>query len=170
MASNNSRYQTPMSNQMNSGINQQGDNNAYPYYYGNFNPSQQEINQHTPVQQYWNYQTGYNYDQFNHNQYQNNVNQGMYGMGGGRNATPHLNNAGRGRGDGGNQSGSRPTAAEIEADFSKHGISQNSLIGMQEVLRLPINTNQNIIEVIKKSNKNISERELSAVLMYLQSV
>ena len=38
------------------------------------------------------------------------------------------------------------------------------------MLRLPINTNQNIIEVIKKSNKNISKRELSAVLMYLQSV
>ena len=71
----------------------------------------------------------------------------MYGMGGGRNATPRLNNAGRGRGDGGNQSGSRPTAAEIEADFSKHGISRNSLIGMQEVLRLPINTNQDLIKV-----------------------
>ena len=41
---------------------------------------------------------------------------------------------------------------------------------MQEVLRLPTNTNQDLIDVIKKSNKTISEREISSVLMYLQSV
>ena len=182
MAGNDSGYQTPMSNQMNPGINEQGDNNAYPYY-GNFNPSQQEIIQHTPGQQNWNHPSNdFNYNQFNeYNQYQHNVNQGMYGMAWGHNATPRLNNAGRGRGDGlintgrgrgdgGNRSVPKPKAAEIEADFLKHGISRNSLIGIQEVLKLPINTNQNLIEVIKKSNKNISPRELSAVLMYLQSV
>ena len=54
-----------MSNQMNSGNNKQGDSNVYPYYYGNYNASQQEISQHTPGQPYWNYSsTGYDYDQF----------------------------------------------------------------------------------------------------------
>ena len=127
MASKDNAYQTPMSNQMNLGNVDQGDNNPYSYYYGNYNAPQQESNQHTPGQQYWNHPSnGYQYNQFNdYNQYQN-VNQGPYGRRGGRNATPRLNNAGQGRGDGGPCGGLKqpPTAAEIEADFLKHGISR----------------------------------------------
>ena len=94
MASNDNAYQTPMSNQMNLDNADQGDNNPYSYYYGNY-ASQQDLNQHTPGQQYWNQPSnGYQYNQFNNfNQYQN-VNRGPYGRGGGRNATPRLNKVG----------------------------------------------------------------------------
>ena len=178
MANYNNQYSTPITDLTDPQNPVRGEGQPYDaqlhnnYYQSNY--STQDYNQY-PEQHWTNPTDGYygnNEYQYQNNPYQR-TNDNRYttprqnpgrGRGGGRGGR---GDRGGGRGERISQAMSSMDVDRIQKDFSNHGITVLTLIGMKEAMKKINMKNTDVMSIIRQYNKTIGDREMSSALVYL---